>query len=183
MKFQKNIQLAAVSVTIPWLVYLINFVMPVDLRLYGLRPRNLEGLWGILSGPFLHGNLNHLIANTGVLFVLLLVSLSFSRRLTAIAISVVALLGGGLVWVFGRAGTLHIGSSGIIFGLLGFLLFIGVFRREKMALVITLVIFILYGGAMLSLFQHVPGISWSSHFFGFLTGALSASWTARVWAK
>lgn len=180
MKFRKNIQVTAVIVSIPWLVYIIDYAMPVDLRFYGLRPRNLEGLWGILFSPFLHGNLNHLIANTGVLFVLLLVSLSFSRRLTAIVISVVALLGGGLVWVFGRAGTIHIGSSGIIFGLLGFLLFIGVFRREKMALVISLITFVLYGGAMLSLFHHIPGISWASHFFGFVAGALAASWTSLV---
>ena len=65
MKFRKNLQLTAVIVFIPWLVYIINFAMPVDLRLYGLRPRQLEGLWGILFSPFLHGNLNHLIANTG----------------------------------------------------------------------------------------------------------------------
>jgi membrane associated rhomboid family serine protease len=180
MKLLKNLQLSAVIVSIPWLVYIIDFATPVDLRRYGLRPRHLEGLWGIVFSPFLHGNLNHLIANTGVLFVLLLVSLSFSRRLTAIVISAVAFLGGGLVWIFGRAGTIHIGSSGIIFGLLGFLLFIGVFRREKMALIISLITFVLYGGAMLSLFHHIPGISWASHFFGFVAGALAASWTSLV---
>ncbi len=183
MKFRKNIQLSAVIVSIPWLVYIIDYAMPVDLRRYGLRPRNPDGLWGIFLSPFLHGNLNHLIANTGILFVLLLVSLSFSRKLTAIVITVVAILGGGLVWVFGQAGAIHIGSSGIIFGLLGFLLFIGFFRREKTAFVISLIIFILYGGAMLSLFHHIPGVSWASHFFGFLAGALAASWTSLVRAR
>ena len=169
-----------VIVSVPWLVYFINFIVPVDLRYYGLRPRHLEGLWGILFSPFLHGNLNHLIANTGALFVLLLVSLSFSRMLTAIAVSVVVFLGGVLVWIFGKPDTIHIGSSGIIFGLLGFLLFIGIFRREKIALAVSLAIFILYGGALLSLFYHLPGISWASHFFGFLTGTLAASWTSRL---
>ena len=81
MKLLKNLQLTAVIVSIPWLVYIIDFATPVDLRLYGLRPRQLEGLWGIVFSPFLHGNLNHLIANTGVLFVLLLVSLSILKTL------------------------------------------------------------------------------------------------------
>ena len=183
MKIHKNLQLSMVIVSVPWLVYFINFIVPVDLRHYGLRPRHLEGLWGILFSPFLHGNLNHLIANTGALFVLLLVSLSFSRMLTAIAVSVVVFLGGVLVWIFGKPDTIHIGSSGIIFGLLGFLLFIGIFRREKIALVVSLAIFILYGGALLSLFYHLPGISWASHFFGFLTGTLAASWTSRLRTK
>jgi membrane associated rhomboid family serine protease len=183
MKIRRNLQLSLVIVTVLWLVYLIDFATPVDLRLYGLRPRNLEGLWGILFSPFLHGNLNHLIANTGALFVLLLISLSFSRKLTAIAIAVIATAGGGLVWVFGHPNSIHIGSSGIIFGLLGFLLFIGIFRREKMALVVSLGIFILYGGALWSLLYRLPGISWESHFFGFLTGSLVASWTSRLRTK
>ncbi len=183
MKIRKNLQLTLVIVSVLWLVYFIDFVAPVDLRLYGLRPRYLEGLWGILFSPFLHGNLNHLIANTGALFVLLLISLSFSRKLTAIAIAVIAIAGGGLVWVFGNPYAVHIGSSGIIFGLLGFLLFIGIFRREKIALVVSLGIFILYGGALWSLLHRLPGISWESHFFGFLTGSLVASWTAGLRAK
>ena len=183
MKIRKNLQLTLVILSVLWLVNFIDFVAPVDLRLYGLRPRNLEGLWGILCSPFLHGNLNHLIANTGAVFVLLFVSLTFSRKLTVIAVLAIALVGGGLVWAFGQPNSIHIGSSGIIFGLLGFLLFIGIFRREKMALVVSLAVFMLYGGALFSLFYHLPGISWESHFFGFLTGALVASWTSRLRAK
>ncbi len=183
MKIRKNLQLTLVIVSVLWLVYFIDFVAPVDLQLYGLQPRNPEGLWGIMSSPFLHGNLNHLIANTGALFVLLFVSLSFSRKLTVIAVLAIALVGGGLVWVFGHPNSIHIGSSGIIFGLLGFLLFIGIFRREKMALVVSLGIFILYGGALWSLLYRLPGISWESHFFGFLIGSLAASWTSRLRAK
>jgi membrane associated rhomboid family serine protease len=183
MKIRKNLKLTMIFVSVPWLVYCINFFVPVDLRLYGLRPRNLEGLWGIFLCPFLHGNLNHLIANTGALFVLLLISLSFGRKLTTIAVSVIALMGGGLVWVFGQPDTVHIGSSGIIFGLLGFLLFVGIFRREKTALVVSLAIFVLYGGALWSLFHQIPGISWAGHFFGFLTGSLAASWTSRLRAN
>jgi membrane associated rhomboid family serine protease len=94
-----------------------------------------------------------------------------------IAILIITLLGGGLVWVFGTANTIHIGASGLIFGLIGFLLFSGIFRREWTALFVSLAIGFFYGGALLSLLSVVPGISWSGHFFGFLAGVMAAWWT------
>lgn len=177
MILQQNLQLASVTVSLPWLVYFIDRIFPVDFRLYGLRPRQLDGLWGIVFSPFLHINIGHLIANTGALFILLTVSFSFSRKLTFIAILIISIIGGGLVWVFGQANTIHIGASGIIFGLIGFLMFIGVFRREWGALAVSVAIFFFYGGALVSLFYYLPGISWAGHFFGFLTGVLAAWWT------
>jgi membrane associated rhomboid family serine protease len=177
MKVRKNLQIALVAVSIPWLVYLVDLFLPVDLRLYGIRPRNIEGLWGIVFSPFLHANYGHLIANTGALFVLLFVALAFRRNLTLIALLIIAVLGGGLVWVFSDVNTIHIGSSGIIFGLIGFLIFSGVFRREWRALAVSVLICLIYGGALFSLFYYMPGISWTGHFFGFFAGVLAAWWT------
>ena len=177
MKTRKNLQLAMILILLPWLVYFINYAVPLDLRLYGLRPRHIDGLWGILSSPFLHGNLNHLIANTGALFVLLAAALAYSRKLALVAVLIITVLGGGLVWSFGKADTIHIGASGIIFGLIGFLIFIGLFRREWRALAVSIAIFFLYGGAILSLLDDIPGISWEGHAFGFLAGCLAAWWT------
>ena len=167
-------------VSIPWLVYLINSVVPVDLRLYGLRPRHIDGLWGIICAPFLHVNYSHLIANTGALFVLLIVALAYSRMLTFTAIVIISVFGGGLVWIFGKENTIHIGASGIIFGLISFLIFIGLFRREWRALAVSVAIFVLYGGAILSLLDDIPGVSWEGHAFGFLSGVLAAWWTKSL---
>jgi len=164
------------AVTILWLVFFINLVLPIDLRLYGLRPRHLVGLAGILLTPFLHVDLRHLIANSGILFVLLTVSLSFSRKLTFRALWIIVLVGGGLVWLSGDQGTIHIGASGVIFGLIGFLMCLGLFRRDWKALAISLFIFLLYGGALQSLYIYVPGISWAGHLFGFVAGVLAAWW-------
>jgi len=164
------------AVAILWLVFFINLALPIDLRLYGLRPRDFDNLAGILLTPFLHVDLRHLIANSGILFVLLTVSLSFSRKLTFRALWIIILLGGGLVWLSGDQGTIHIGASGVIFGLIGFLMCLGLFRRDWKALVISLFIFLLYGGALQSLFIYVPGISWAGHLFGFVAGVLAAWW-------
>ena len=180
MKISQNLKSAFAAIAILWLVYFINYVLPIDLRLYGLRPRHIGGLWGIAAAPFLHVDVQHLMANTGVLFILLAVSFSYSRPLTLKAILTIMLLGGGMVWLVGRGGTIHIGASGIIFGLIGFLMCLGIFRRHWKALIVSIVISILYGGALYSLLIFVPGISWTGHLFGFLAGVLAAWWAGNT---
>ncbi len=176
---RKNLHFALFAVAILWGVYLLNLVLPVDLRFFGLLPRAQDRLWSVLTYPFLHANLQHLAANTAALFPLLVVSLSYSRNLTQLALIIIYLLTGVLVWLFGRGNAIHIGVSGIIFGLIGFLMFLGIFRRDWTALGVSVMIGFLYGGALITLFIHIPGISWSSHFFGFLSGALAAWWMKR----
>ncbi len=183
MRLGTSIQTALTVVTILWLVYVIDYILPMDLRLYGLRPRQLDGLAGIFFTPLLHADLRHLIANSGILLVLLTVSLSFSRKLTIRALWIIVLVGGGSVWLAGRGGTIHIGASGIIFGLIGFLMCLGIFRRDWKALIISLAILLLYGGVLQSLFIYVPGISWTGHLFGFISGVLAAWWTRAVRKK
>ena len=165
------------TVAILWIVYLLNLTIAYDLRLLGLRPRDLNGLLGILMAPLLHLDIKHLVANSGAFFLLMAVSMSFSRKLTVKAIVIIILIGGGLVWLFGSSESIHIGASGIIFGLIGFLMFLGIFRREWIALVFSALIFVLYGGAVFSLLVYVPGISWAGHIFGFMSGILAAWWT------
>ena len=183
MKIQKSIKTAFWAVAMLWLVFFINFSLPMDLRLYGIRPRQPESLAGIVFTPLLHVDLPHLMANSGVLFILLTVSLSFSGKLTFWAIGIIVSAGGGLVWLFGRGGSVHIGASGVIFGLIGFLMCLGIFRRDWKALVISLAVFLVYGGALQSLFIYVPGISWTGHIFGFISGVLAAWWTRAAKIK
>jgi len=176
MKVSRNLQSAFAAIFILWLVFFVDLFLPIDLRIYGIIPRHTDGLPGILVAPFLHGNIQHLAANTGALFILLAVSLTYSREQTFKALLVIALLGGVLVWLVGRSGTVHIGASGIIFGLIGYLMFLGLFRRNWKALMISVIISIFYGGALYSLLIYVPGVSWSGHFFGFISGVVAAWW-------
>ncbi|MBW2141917.1 MAG: rhomboid family intramembrane serine protease [Deltaproteobacteria bacterium] len=126
----------------------------------------------------MHANIQHLIANSFAFFFLLFLSLSLDKKRTALALIIIIILGGGAVWLFASPHTIHIGASGIIFGLLGFLLFTGIFRREWKALVFSALVFLLYGGLLVTLLIHKPGISWSGHFFGFGAGVVAA-WITR----
>ena len=177
MKIRQNLAIVTLIVAIFWLVHIVNLALPFDIRLYGIRPQHLESLWGILLSPLLHADFRHLIANSGALFVLLYVSMLYNRKLTFKALIIIILVSGVLVWIFGKRDTLHLGASGIIFGMIGFLTFLGLFRREWTAFLISVAISILYGGALLTLLIYIPGISWAGHFFGFISGVLAAWWT------
>ncbi len=176
MKIYQNLRLAFAAIAVLWLVFFLDFFLTIDLRTYGIKPRHLDRLSGILAAPFLHVDIQHLTANSGVLFILVAVSLSYSRAQTLKAVLIIGLLGGGMVWLLGRGGTVHIGASGIIFGLIGYLMCLGFFRRSWKAVMISLAITILYGGVLYSLLIYVPGVSWSGHLFGFISGVVAAWW-------
>ncbi len=178
MKIKENIIISLSIVAFIWGIFFIDTVLPVSLWKFGIRPRQIDGLIGLVFSPFLHGGLPHLLANSGALFVLLTCSLIFSRPLTVAAVFIIGLVGGGGVWLFGGSNTVHIGASGIIFGLIGFLLFFGIFRRQFYALLISLLVLIFYGGSLFTLLLYLPGISWTGHAFGFLSGILAA-WITR----
>ncbi|KPA13785.1 rhomboid family membrane protein [Candidatus Magnetomorum sp. HK-1] len=170
----KNIKTAFFVVSILWGIHLFNIIFPYELRLFGIRPRDIQGLWGILFCPFLHQNLSHLIANSSALIVLLSVSFMYSRKLTEIALIYIIIIGGGMVWLLGESGSLHIGASGIIFGLIGFLIFSGFYHQNLKAIIIAILVCFFYGGALWSLFIVMPGVSWSGHFFGFISGIIAS---------
>ncbi|MEW6264928.1 MAG: rhomboid family intramembrane serine protease [Thermodesulfobacteriota bacterium] len=177
MMVRQNLIIAGVVVAAVWLVFLFQLIWP-GLIQYGIQPRQLVGLTGLVASPFLHGGWRHIMANTLPLFILLFLALSFSRNLTVEALVIILLGGGGLVWLTGRSHTVHVGASGVIFGLLGFLIFGGLFRRDLKALGLALLVLFLYGGVIISGFIPAFGVSWSSHFFGFVAG-LGAAWLAR----
>ena len=178
MKLSQNIRIAFGFIAVLWAVYITDLVLLIDLRQFGIIPRNVIGLPGIAAAPFLHVDSQHLVANSGALFVLLIVSLSYDRPMTLKALIIIMLFGGGMVWLTGKGGALHIGASGIIFGLIGFLMCLGLFRREWKALIVSVLITVFYGGALYSLLLYIPGISWSGHVFGFRAGVLAA-WRLR----
>ncbi len=176
MKLSQNIRIAFGFIAVLWAVYFTDLVLLIDLRQFGIIPRHVVGLGGIAAAPFLHVDSQHLIANSGALFVLLIVSLSYNRSMTLRALLIIMFFGGGMVWLFGKGGAVYIGASGSIFGLIGFLMCLGLFRREWKALIVSVLITFFYGGALYSLLMYIPGISWSGHVYGFLAGVLAAWW-------
>ena len=156
-----------------WIAFAVASVLP-SLNDYGVKPRTLSGLVGIPAMPFLHANLQHVVSNTVPLFVLLMLLASSKARLWEIVAAIV-LLGGALLWLFGRFAN-HIGASGLIFGMIGFLIVSGLVEKRLIPLAISVAVGILYGGTLLSgvvpkLGSHV---SWDGHLCGAIAGGIVA---------
>jgi membrane associated rhomboid family serine protease len=156
-----------------WAVFIISELIGVDFNHFGIVPRSSEGIKGILFAPFLHGNFTHLISNTIPMLVLTTVLFWIYPRIAFRVLILSVLMGGTLVWIFGRA-AFHIGASGVIFALVGFIMASGIFRRKLKALLIAFVIFFLYGGILWGILPTQPGVSWESHLFGAVSGVALA---------
>lgn len=158
-----------------WVVFALDRFLPLE-RL-GLVPRTLHGLTGIVAMPFLHGSFAHLMSNTVPLLLTLLL-LAGSRADSVRIVSAVALLGGAGLWLFGRT-ALHIGASGLVFGLVAFHIFAGIFERRAQSIVIALVVGALYATTLLQgVLPLQRGVSWDGHLFGALAGGVVAFVTA-----
>ena len=170
---QQEIKGVVAFVAAIWAMFLLECFVP-SLTSFGLTPRTLVGLMGIPAMPFLHHNLQHITSNTVPLFVLLIL-LAGSRARSWEVVTGIVLLGGGLLWLCGRSVT-HIGASGLIFGLIAFLMVSGCLERRFIPLAISIAVTFFYGGTLISgviprLGSH---ISWDGHLFGAIAGGIVA---------
>ncbi len=166
-------------IAIIWAVFILDVIIPVDLTGWGIRPRSLTGAVGIPVAPFLHAGLQHIISNTIPLTVLL-VLMAGSRAQTWATVAEIAFLGGLLLWLFGRAinsegqQMVHVGASGLIYGLMSFLVVAGFREKRLLPLLVALLVGFLYGGTFFSgimpaLKSHV---SWDGHLMGAVAGGI-----------
>jgi membrane associated rhomboid family serine protease len=161
-------------VFIMWAVFFIDPFLPlIDFRAFGIIPRTLTGLIGIFTAPLVHGNLTHLISNTLPLLLLGTTLYFFYNKIANSVFFGLYLVINSLVWLLARP-SIHIGASGVIYGLAGFLIFFGIFRKDLKSLVISIIITLLYGGLVYGIFPDQPGISWESHLLGGIAGAFFA---------
>jgi membrane associated rhomboid family serine protease len=138
-----------------------------------LIPRTMDGLWGILTMPLVHGSMKHLICNTVPLLVFGWLILNRGVDYFIKTTTVVLLLGGLLVWIFAREAA-HIGASGLVFGYFGFLVARGFYDKSIRSVVITLAIIFFYGGIIWGVLPTARFISWEAHLFGLIAGVIAA---------
>jgi membrane associated rhomboid family serine protease len=166
------------------LLYVIEVVDQVTgnaLNNDGIISRNLDGLWGILWAPLLHGSWGHLLGNTVPFLVFGFLAMAGGVRQWIAVTALVWLVSGLGVWLVGPGdNTSTIGASGVIFGWLVFLLARGFFARSARQIAIAIVLFGIWGSVLFGIIPGQPGISWQAHLFGALAGLLAASVAARA---
>jgi membrane associated rhomboid family serine protease len=159
------------------LIKLAEVVMGISFARYGLWPLQWKGLPGILTAPLIHENWSHLFANSVPLFILGGMLFYFYRSEAWKIVALIWVMSGLWVWVFARGDGVHIGASGIAYGLASFLFFSGIIRRDVTQLAVTLLVTFLYGGMVWGIFPQLfpkQHISWEYHLMGLLAGLILA---------
>lgn len=146
---------------------------------YGIMSRRLWGIRGILTAPLVHGSWEHVFSNIFPMFFMLSLILFFYRKVALSAFLLIYMLTGLAVWLFARPVS-HIGASGVVYGLVAFVFWNGVFRRSVRSIVLSVIVLLLYSSMFLGILPRQEGISWESHLFGGLTGILVSYWLREV---
>lgn len=172
----EELNLVVTFVAAIWAVFVIDWVIPGSFNGLGLAPRSLSGLIGIVTMPFLHGDWAHILGNTIPLTILLCL-LAGSRANSYKIVPAIVFLGGALLWIFGRGTSIHVGASGLIYGLIAFLIVAGFLERRIGAIFIALFVGFTYGATLLGGILPITveqNVSWDGHLTGAIAGGIVA---------
>ncbi|MFD2823089.1 rhomboid family intramembrane serine protease [Lacinutrix iliipiscaria] len=156
-----------------WIIFWFEIRFNVNLNKHGIYPKTLSGLQGVVFSPFIHSGIKHLYSNTIPLFVLSTALFYFYRPIAWKVLGYGILLSGLLTWSIGRP-SYHIGASGLIYVLVSFTFFKGIFAKHYRLIALSLLVIFLYGSMVWHILPIQEGISWEGHLSGLLTGLLFA---------
>ncbi len=172
-KFLDSLILPLFATITMWTVHIIGFVGQFDLGFLGVHPQHWDGIVGVFTAPFIHGDWQHLTSNTFPFLFLSWMIIYFYNEIAYKTIGLIYILTGLTVWVFARP-VFHIGASGVVYGLVAFVFWSGIFVKDVRAIVLSLIVTMLYSGMFLGVLPNQEGISWESHLYGGLVGIVIA---------
>ncbi len=172
--FRNGIFTGLTVLSLMWLVKFVQLISGASFAHFGLKPREIRGLVGVLTAPFIHSSedWNHILSNSIPIVVLIFLIYITYHKIANKVLFTIWLMTGLWTWVFARGDTYHIGASGVIYGLLSFLFFSGLWRKNKNGIAMALLMVLLYGSMFWGLFPIKEGVSWESHLMGFFSGLI-----------
>lgn len=171
--FWLAVKLSSAFILLLWIIHALQALTPLNLTGLGLRPRDVSGLSGLLFTPLLHGNFGHLVSNSMPLFIGG-VALLFLYPNSALRVFPLLYIGtSALAWVFARP-SIHIGASGLVYGILTYVFVAGILRRDVRSVGVSLMVWFLYGSMVWGVFPVAPRMSWELHLTGFVLGFVLA---------
>ena len=172
-RFRRAALRAACFIALLGLVSLLQWATDRHWDVLGLRPRDAAGLAGILFAPLLHGGLAHLVANALPLLVVGTATLYLYPNASRWVLPAVYIGPGIAVWLLGRS-AVHVGASGIVYGLVAFVFCAGLLRRDRRAIAASLLVSFLYGALVWGVLPLRPEVSWETHLAAALIGVATA---------
>lgn len=156
-----------------WLILMLDTVLGLGLAHFGLRPRHLDGLIGVLTAPLLHSGPEHLFSNSLPLVVSLTTLLYLYPRSAMRVIPIIWMGSGVLAWIIGRE-SLHFGASGFVYGMLAYVFISGILRLDMRSVAVSVMVWFLYGSMIWGVLPIRPNMSWELHLGGAILGVAMA---------
>jgi membrane associated rhomboid family serine protease len=154
-----------------WVVQFVNSADDYGLDRFGMKPREVDGLWGVVTMPFLHASFGHMLSNTVPLVLIGWVLLLSGLRTWATVTAIVVVAGGMLTWLVAPGHTVIVGASGMVFGWLGYLLARAYFSRRLKWIIVAVLVLVFFGTLLFGLFPTLHSdVSWQAHVCGFAAG-------------
>lgn len=156
-----------------WAMEILKHITGLQFTSCGILPRYITGLKGVITSPLIHGSYGHLLNNSIPFFIGATLIIYFYQKISFAIIIMIWILTGILVWIFAKP-AFHIGASGVVYGMISFIFWAGVFNRDRQSIVLSLIILFLYSGMFYGVLPNQPGVSWESHLLGGFVGILTA---------
>ncbi|HKJ06213.1 MAG TPA: rhomboid family intramembrane serine protease [Flavobacteriaceae bacterium] len=180
IKFSKSsIFVPFLLVFICWFVYWLEYYFHTNFNKHGIYPLKISGLQGVLFSPFIHSDTKHLFNNSVPLFTTLWALFYFYKRVALRILIIGTIFTGLLTWFYARP-AYHIGASGVVYLLVSFLFFSGIFRKYYRLIALSLAIVFLYGSMIWYVFPVEDGISWEGHLSGFVVGFIFSIFYRKI---
>jgi hypothetical protein len=183
--FKESLFIPLFFVSFLWLIKIMERFGYYNFENWGLWPRHLEGLPGILTMPLVHGNARpfealgdyaHLASNSAPLLFLGFLLLQLYRPIAWRVVWQIWLIAGTITWLIARSETLsgdpvrHIGASGIVYGFAFFLFASGILRGDRRSMALSLMMVFVYGSMVWGLLPLMKGVSFEGHIAGAVAG-------------
>ena len=173
--FLEKIKFPLFILILLWIIEIYEVVFDKNFMYYGIYPREFGSLPYIFTAPFIHSDWNHLFSNSAPILALMSIMAIFYPRVATLSYLFILTGTGFMVWLLARGSSYHIGASGVVYGLVSFIFWTGVFRKNLKSIILALIMIILYSGMFQSLFPtEEKNISWESHLFGAVVGLITA---------
>jgi len=169
--------IATFFIVVMWTFYWAQHLFEFNFYTLGVLPRSTSGLVGVLTMPFIHSQreTEHIINNSIPTFLLISALFFYYRNIAWKVLFSGWIFTGFGVWIYAEnTGAYHIGMSGIIYFLAGFLFTSGVLRKYLPLQALSLFIVFLYGSMIWGIFPMEEKISWEGHFVGLAVGTVMA---------
>ncbi|SNR45694.1 Membrane associated serine protease, rhomboid family [Lutibacter agarilyticus] len=169
----KSLYIPVIAVVVIWFLYFIEIQFGFNFNKFGIYPQTFKGLRGVIFSPFIHSDIKHLFNNSIPLLAMLWSLYYFYSKIANKVLIIGLLVTGLLTWSFARP-SYHIGASGMVYMLVSFIFFSGIFRKFYRLIALSLAVVFLYGSMIWYIFPVEERISWEGHLSGFIVGLVFA---------